>query len=336
MAQSDNGRGESVVYDLSPVISLLETFRLDYLERLKAVGTPIFGSKNVVSNQMRLRPSQGKSLWQPDSSSRGSLPPTAKRLRSKNGAKTLPVSTPLDSAGLNRTSQLVGERPIHIVIDNSNIYYGLLNLLRERHGQGAFSGARIDYPRLIRLIAGGREILKCCVVASEGIGQAGRVKRLFDQMGFQSLGGKGFYSVVLQRVPVLERNVENGGRSLLSKTPRNEYLQLRAREQSVDESLHHAISLSLLDYEPSTLIIVTGDGGASPHSAEGFPGMVKRALSKGWHVEVVSWSASLSASFCERFGHENNFTIRLLDQYLHDISFVDEKSGSSDELENSL
>jgi hypothetical protein len=239
----------------------------------------------------------------------------------------------MDSPVANRT-QGVGQRPLHIVIDNSNIYYGLLNLLRERHGQGAFSGVRIDYPRLIRLIAGGREILKCCVVASEGIGQAGRVKRLFDQMGFQSLGGKGFYSVVLQRVPVLERSVETGGRSLLSKTPRNEYLQLRAREQSVDESLHHAISLSLLDYEPSNLVIVTGDGGASSHSAEGFPGMVKRALSKGWHVEVVSWSASLSSSFCDRFGHEKNFDIKLLDDHLPEISFVDEKSGSADELDN--
>ncbi|KAF9093417.1 hypothetical protein BGX23_003342 [Mortierella sp. AD031] len=70
-------------------------------------------------------------------------------------------------------------------------------------------------------------------------------------------------------------------------------------EQGVDELLHLKMLETILDHEPATMVLATGDGGDSEFGGGGFYGVIKRALDRGWHVEVVSWEDQLSGVYLE-------------------------------------
>ncbi|KAF9540835.1 hypothetical protein EC957_003698 [Mortierella hygrophila] len=70
-------------------------------------------------------------------------------------------------------------------------------------------------------------------------------------------------------------------------------------EQGVDELLHLKMLETLLDHEPSTIVLATGDGGDSEFGGGGFYAVIKRALNRGWHVEVVSWEDQLSGVYLD-------------------------------------
>ncbi|KAF9143935.1 hypothetical protein BGX30_014324 [Mortierella sp. GBA39] len=70
-------------------------------------------------------------------------------------------------------------------------------------------------------------------------------------------------------------------------------------EQGVDELLHLKMLETLLDHEPSTIVLATGDGGDSEFGGGGFSAVIKRALDRGWHVEVVSWEDQLSGVYLD-------------------------------------
>lgn len=68
-------------------------------------------------------------------------------------------------------------------------------------------------------------------------------------------------------------------------------------EQGVDEILQLKMLESLLDTDhPSTLVLATGDAAVAEFSG-GFLHNVKRALSKGWKVEIVAWQLGMSSAF---------------------------------------
>ncbi|KAI9011754.1 hypothetical protein DFJ74DRAFT_684566 [Hyaloraphidium curvatum] len=332
--ESGGAAGTPYAYDFAPALEVLASQRREYEERLKKLSPLGFGSGRGAPNvatpwrsggdTVRQRPSvSGRVLWHPDT------PGTFSGSKADKYHVTFAASPSSSSRGAGNES--AGSPALHVFIDNSNIFYGLLHALRERYGSAA-PQARLEYHNLVGLVSRGRPVEKCCVVASEGIGQSGKVRKIFERMGFSAQGGgaRGFQAIVLRRVPVLQTSAP----AVLSKTPRNDFLQLRVQEQSVDEALQHAVGLSLLDYGPSTLCLVTGDGGPSYMGAEGFPGMVKRALAKGWTVEVVSWSHSLSANFLARFGHHERFSVVLLDAHLDEICFMakDRNASSDDEV----
>lgn len=70
-------------------------------------------------------------------------------------------------------------------------------------------------------------------------------------------------------------------------------------EQCVDELLHLKMLETILDHEPAVMVLATGDGGDSEFGGEGFYGVIKRALGRGWHVEIVSWKDQLSGVYIE-------------------------------------
>ena len=68
-------------------------------------------------------------------------------------------------------------------------------------------------------------------------------------------------------------------------------------EQAVDEILHLKILESIVDADqPGTIILATGDAAIAEYSG-GFLRMVERALSKGWSVEIVAFTAGLSSMY---------------------------------------
>ncbi|KAK2836910.1 hypothetical protein FQN49_006602 [Arthroderma sp. PD_2] len=71
-------------------------------------------------------------------------------------------------------------------------------------------------------------------------------------------------------------------------------------EQAVDEILHLKILESIVDTDaPSTIVLATGDAAQAEYS-DGFLKMVERALSKGWFVELVSFSSTTSRAYTRK------------------------------------
>ncbi|KAF9579036.1 hypothetical protein BGW38_004883 [Lunasporangiospora selenospora] len=70
-------------------------------------------------------------------------------------------------------------------------------------------------------------------------------------------------------------------------------------EQCVDELLHLKMLETILDHEPGMMVVATGDGGDSEFGGGGFYKVIKRALDRGWHIEMVSWEEQLSGIYLE-------------------------------------
>ncbi|KAG8773854.1 hypothetical protein FRC12_002281 [Ceratobasidium sp. 428] len=63
----------------------------------------------------------------------------------------------------------------------------------------------------------------------------------------------------------------------------------RYREEAVDELLQLKLLQTILDTPPASIVLATGDGASSQFNPDGFIGCVKRAVDRGWKVELVAW-----------------------------------------------
>ncbi|KUJ14782.1 uncharacterized protein LY89DRAFT_720253 [Mollisia scopiformis] len=75
--------------------------------------------------------------------------------------------------------------------------------------------------------------------------------------------------------------------------------RFKMKEQAVDELLQMKMLESLLDFEPSTIVLASGDAAEAEYSG-GFLKSVERALERGWKVEVMAWSKGLSYEYRSR------------------------------------
>jgi hypothetical protein len=78
----------------------------------------------------------------------------------------------------------------------------------------------------------------------------------------------------------------------------------RFREEAVDELLQLKLLQTLLDAPAppargSTIVLASGDAAKSQFNPQGFLGCVRKALERGWRVEVVSWEESRSRAWTE-------------------------------------
>ena len=107
-----------------------------------------------------------------------------------------------------------------------------------------------------------------------------------------------------------------------SETTAPQYAKAAMIEQGVDEILHLKILESVVDTdEPGTIVLATGDAAQAEYS-EGFMAMAHRALKKGWTVELVSWSANISAMYTRKDWMEawsGRFRIVYLDDYAEEL-----------------
>lgn len=92
-------------------------------------------------------------------------------------------------------------------------------------------------------------------------------------------------------------------------------------EQGVDEILHLKILESLLDTEPATIVLATGDAAVAEFSG-GFMRMVERALQRGWIVELVSFAQGTSYAYRKkefRAQWGEQFQLVELDPYVEEL-----------------
>lgn len=68
----------------------------------------------------------------------------------------------------------------------------------------------------------------------------------------------------------------------------------RFREEAVDELLQLKLLQTILDTPPATIVLATGDGASSQFNPDGFIGCVKRAVDRGWRVELVAWDEGVN------------------------------------------
>lgn len=80
----------------------------------------------------------------------------------------------------------------------------------------------------------------------------------------------------------------------------------------MDELLQLKILQSLLDSPSppppgSTIVLATGDGASSQFNPDGFLGCIRRAIERGWKVELVGWEDGTSRAWKELrdFGNGN-------------------------------
>jgi hypothetical protein len=188
-------------------------------------------------------------------------------------------------------------QPIHVFMDNSNIYGGAQGAARSIEPHIPWPAVRVYIRNLARLIEGNRAALTRELAGSVPPGN--------DELWK--------YAKQLHYRTDLLRRVESDDGKLL--------------EQGVDELLHLKIANAILDHDPKhRLVLVTGDGKLSSFGTS-FPLQAERALKEGWTVEVWSWIAALSSQWKRiKDKHGSKVIIRELDPFYFSITFV--KAGA--------
>ena len=203
---------------------------------------------------------------------------------------------------------------LHIFIDNSNILIGFFEAYKLKHGiTDPFSRApKFDFHAFTTLLERGRPVSRKILVGSNPLTQP---VALAQHLGYE--------------ISILERVVDQSKRVLSSspyasdsatRTPHRE----KKKEQAVDEILHLKILECLLDVDkPATIILATGDAAPAEFSPEGgFFKCIQRALTRGWHVELVCWRKSMSRLWREkmfRVEWRDTFSVVELDDFVEEL-----------------
>lgn len=197
---------------------------------------------------------------------------------------------------------------IHVFVDCSNIVIGFLDELKRKRGMNVHRPAKggvISWHALALVLERGRPVARRVLVGSRGSPLDVQQPKLPDY--FQEAEKCGYELNVLDRViknkdftPKKRRGNGNGYASASGYSSGSDgtYMSRKAvTEQGVDEILHMKLLESLIDTkEPSTIVLASGDAAEAEYSG-GFFKNVERALTKGWKVELVAWSGTLSKDY---------------------------------------
>lgn len=244
-------------------------------------------------------------------------------------------------APMNLTTHNNDPKGIHVFVDASNIFIGFtqqLKLARGIHPLQPVPTVDLSFDALALLIERRRPVAKRVLVGS--------TPRL---PAFDKAKAVGYECSILEKVykarELSERSVyfreldrargrakappankvatlNGGGTGSGSETSAPQYDRPRMIEQGVDEILHLKILESIVDSdEPGTVVLATGDAAQAEYS-EGFMRMAERALTKGWIVELVSWSKNISQLYTKQAWTNawgTRFRIVYLDDYAEEL-----------------
>jgi hypothetical protein len=202
---------------------------------------------------------------------------------------------------------------LHIFIDNSNILIGFYDAYKSQHKitDPFFRSPKFDFHTFSTIIERGRPVSRKILVGSNPLIQP---VALAQHLGYE--------------VSILERVVDTSKRPTITspyssdsatRTPRE-----KKKEQAVDEILHLKILECLLDVEtPATIVLATGDAAPAEFSRQGgFLKCIQRALTRGWHVELVCWRKSMSRLWRDkifRIQWRDTFSVVELDDFVDEL-----------------
>ncbi|KAE8448293.1 hypothetical protein EG329_009724 [Mollisiaceae sp. DMI_Dod_QoI] len=201
---------------------------------------------------------------------------------------------------------------IHVFVDLSNIVIGFCERIKvNRIKAGKLRlGAHVKQPpfsfhSLALILERGRAVGRRVMAGSTN-------NMLYDPYGHKLpnhvLEGEklGYESNILERVakphrvtPQKKRGGTGSGYATSGYSSASETQtsgRLKMQEQAVDELLQMKMLESIVDSQPSTIVLASGDAAEAEYSG-GFLKTVERALEKGWKVEIVAWSQSLSYEY---------------------------------------
>ena len=226
---------------------------------------------------------------------------------------------------------------IHVFVDCSNIVIGFIDQLKRVRGMNVRSparGGKISWHTLALVLERGRPVARRVLVGSHGSRLDARQSKRPEYM--TEAENCGYELNILERViktkditPYRKRGGHGNGyatTSGYSSGSDGAYMTHTAvTEQGVDEILHMKLLESLIDTaEPSTIVLASGDAAEAEYSG-GFMKNVERALTNGWKVELVAWSAGLSREYqSDAFLNkwQGQFSIILLDDFSEEMFAV--------------
>ncbi|CAE6383170.1 unnamed protein product [Rhizoctonia solani] len=249
-------------------------------------------------------------------------------------ANTLARHFPEDAGALRRAAEGGGgtgferqENLLYVFVDHSNILVGFLEYLKKNPqllppsaGSPRRLKPKILHTALVLFLERGRPCARRILVASSPLHQP-----------LDGVVGMGYEVSVLQRVEIKEGDgaspsprprrageigsseddKNNPGAPSLArtnssarKTPNHRRTpsdsgRPRYREEAVDELLQLKLLQTILDTTPATIVLATGDGASSQFNPDGFVGCVRRAVERGWMVELVGWEEGVSRAWRE-------------------------------------
>ncbi|OCH88071.1 hypothetical protein OBBRIDRAFT_780753 [Obba rivulosa] len=263
-------------------------------------------------------------------------------------------STFLDPRGPVPRSQ---DTLIHVFIDHSNILIGFLTYLR-RHLHHLRGRARhLSHAALALVLERGRPITRRVLVTSsplyqpmDSAVQLGYEVRIYarvpdtgdgaDRQKHTSSSGGEYATGVTKyrgrrgaqpfsRGHSRKNSAKDGGGTSESDhgggNGAGASTRVRYREQGVDELLQLKLHQALAEVDEvppgATIVLATGDGNVGQFSEEGFLGVVRTALKKGWRVELYAWEGGLSRAWMREFGEawRGRFEIHMLDRFAADL-----------------
>ena len=202
---------------------------------------------------------------------------------------------------------------LHIFIDNSNILIGFYDNYKSKHKitDPFFRPPKFDFHAFSTILERGRPVSRKILVGSNPLTQP---VSLAQHLGYEVS--------ILERV-VDNKNIDSGGGNPYASDSATRTPQ-KKKEQAVDEILHLKILECLLDVEkPGIIVLATGDAAPAEFSPEGgFLKCIKRALTRGWFVELVCWRKSMSRLWRDklfRIEWRDTFSVVELDDYVDEL-----------------
>ncbi|KAK8022497.1 hypothetical protein PG993_013264 [Apiospora rasikravindrae] len=247
---------------------------------------------------------------------------------------------------LKQIDQKTPDANIHIFVDMSNIFIGFEDKCREKRGIHKHQYFHIDpkdflFSRLHHILVRDRPVGKKSLAGSV----ANAAEQISPPAHFLAAQKLDYKTSTMLRVIKFDSNTSYRRSTGVTVSPFDwttsssgdesgdgspSYLCPRTKlgEQGVDENLHLAMQSSILDaafpgngIAPGVMVLATGDAKEAEFS-EGFAYYAQKAMSMGWHVEVVSWKRCLSsiwkrAPFIDQFASQ--FRIIELDPFYEDM-----------------
>ncbi|KAH8887036.1 hypothetical protein GQ53DRAFT_768864 [Thozetella sp. PMI_491] len=216
----------------------------------------------------------------------------------------------------------VANAPIHVFVDLSNIVIGFYDCMKAVRGIPIIQRVRapeFSFEHFHALLTRDRTIGK--KVAAGSLGDPARRPNYVteaDALGYEVNLLQRVVKTAVSRTPRWKQRSNGHDTSDAASGPDtsgdDSYVTIsKFGEQGVDELLHFKILESVIDTKkPGTIVLATGDGARAEFSG-GFKAQIERALEKGWHVELYSWSHNLSSvwtssDFVKKWGAKFRYT----------------------------